>query len=69
LTDTNSVVVRIKFDQLDEYIKTASGGMKKKLLGIKEAMKGSVVKVYLGDGRVKNPIKKIKNGAGTLIYK
>lgn len=64
-----SLVEKIKFDQLDEYIKIAHSGMKKKLLGVKEAMKGSVAKVYLGDGRIKNPIQKVQKGAGTLIYK
>ncbi len=69
LDDPNSLVKKIGFDHLDEYIKIAEGGMKKKLLGVKEAMKGSVEKVYLGDGREENPVQKIKNGAGTLIYK
>lgn len=69
LKNPKSVVKKIKFDQLDKYLKIAEGGMKKKLLGIKEAMKCGVEKVYLGDGRIKNPIKKILNGQGTLIYK
>lgn len=69
LDDPGSLVQKIKFDQLDKYIAIAEGGMKKKLLGIKEAMKGSVEKVYLGDGRVENPIKNILNGGGTVIYK
>ncbi len=69
LSDPKSLVKKIKFDDLEEYIKIATFGMKKKLLGVKEAMNGSVQRVYLGDGRVKNPIQKIKNGVGTLIYK
>lgn len=69
LSDPKSLVKEIKFDELENFIKIASAGMKKKLLGIKEAMQGSVEKVYLGDGRIKNPIRNIRNGGGTLIYK
>ncbi|MBI3379720.1 [LysW]-aminoadipate kinase [Candidatus Gottesmanbacteria bacterium] len=69
LKDPKSVVSKIPFKKLDRFIKIAQSGMKKKLLGVKEAMIGGVEKVYLGDGRVKNPISKILNGAGTLIFK
>lgn len=68
LDDPKSLVKKIQADELDEYIEIATGGMKKKLLGVKEAMKGSVKRVYLGDGRIKYPIKNIKNGGGTVIY-
>lgn len=64
-----SVVRKIQYKELDGYIKIAKAGMKKKLLGIKEAMNGSVKKVFLGDGRIKNPVKKIYAGQCTLIYK
>lgn len=69
VSSPKSLVRKIKFDQLDKYIKIAEGGMKKKLLGVKEAIKGGVERVYIGDGRVKNPIKNILNGKRTLIYK
>lgn len=69
LSNPESVVSKIPFKKLDNYMGIAKSGMKKKLLGIKEAMTGSVVRVYLGDGRIKNPILQILKGAGTLIYK
>lgn len=69
LANPKSVVSKIPFKKLDDYMKIAKSGMKKKLLGIKEAMTGSVEKVYLGDGRIEHPILKILKGAGTLIYK
>lgn len=64
-----SLAEKISFSELDGYIKKSSGGMRKKLLGIKEAMGGSVEKVYIGDGRIRNPLKNILKGGGTLIYK
>jgi len=48
-------------------LKFAAGRMKKKILGIREAIEAGVEEIYLGDGRIKNPISLALQGKGTVI--
>ncbi len=66
--DESTRVVRIGKDQIDMYIGKVEGGMKKKLLGIKEAFSYGATDVYLGDGRSPHPITRALDGAGTVIH-
>lgn len=66
-SDESSGVARMKRDEIDTYIQRSEGRMRKKLLGIKEACAMGVTEVYLGDGRVRHPIRQALAGAGTVI--
>jgi len=41
--------------------------MKKKLLGVTEAINAGVTNIYFGDGRIKNPVSQAMKGKGTTI--
>lgn len=66
--DENTVINRLPQSELDEAISYAQGRMKKKVLGAQEALLGGVIKVIIADGRIKQPISRALNGAGTVIY-
>ena len=66
-SDKSSKIDRIKKDELDSYINSTEGRMKKKLLGVKEAFAFGVENVYFGDGRIKNPVTNALAGKGTVI--
>lgn len=65
--DPTSKIDRINKDDLEKYIKSSEGRMKKKLLGVKEAFAVGVQTVYFGDGRIKNPVSSALKGTGTVI--
>lgn len=62
-----SKIGKINKDQLDKYMETVTGRIRKKLLGVKEAISFGVSKVYFGDGRVPHPIQSALSGKGTVI--
>lgn len=66
LTDPENnatLVSTIPADQLAEYMNYARGRMRKKLLGVQEALQGGVPRVYIGS----TSLQKVLNGSGTLI--
>jgi acetylglutamate/LysW-gamma-L-alpha-aminoadipate kinase len=66
LTDPENnatLVSTIPADQLAEYMNYAQGRMRKKILGVQEALQGGVPRVYIGSAS----LQKVLNGAGTLI--
>jgi acetylglutamate/LysW-gamma-L-alpha-aminoadipate kinase len=65
--DESSLIKRIPADEIEHYFRYAQGRMKKKLLAAKEALEGGVGVVILADGRVKQPITKAFQGAGTWV--
>ncbi len=65
--DKNSIVGRVNKSGLDNYMTSAQGRMKKKLLGAKKALELGVETIYWSDGRIENPISKALNGLGTII--
>ncbi len=65
--DKKSMIKTIKFDQLDQYIKKTEDRMRKKLLGVKEAIHFGAKKIYFGDGRIPHPITNALKGGGTTI--
>ncbi|MDP4011561.1 MAG: [LysW]-aminoadipate kinase [Candidatus Roizmanbacteria bacterium] len=67
-SDKSSVIGHIDKNNIDEFMNSAEGRMKKKLLGVKKAFELGVEKIYFGDGRIKNPIKSALEGKGTIIY-
>lgn len=60
-------ISRINFEQLKQYIEKTKGRMKKKLLGIKEAITMGVETIYFGDGRILSPISSALAEKGTVI--
>lgn len=70
LTDTgdeSTRVARMKMTEIEKYMKKSEGRMRKKLLGIEEACSFGVTNVYLGDGRIRQPIRRALAGEGTVI--
>lgn len=62
-----SKIDKIDKNEIDKFIKSTEGRMRKKLLGVKEAITFGVTEVCFGDGRVKNPISNALFGKGTII--
>src|SRR3989338_5668606 len=65
--DETSLIQKIKKDAIEKYLEFAEGRMKKKLLGAKKAFENGVEIIYWGDGRIKNPIRNVLSGKGTII--
>ena len=66
-SDKKSVIDNIDKNTIDDFMNSAEGRMKKKLLGVKKAFELGVEKVYFGDGRIKNPVINVLKGKGTII--
>lgn len=62
-----SLVKNVKKEDLDGYLDTARGTMKKKILGAKEAFQAGVKVIYWGDSRIDNPVNFALEGKGTII--
>jgi acetylglutamate/LysW-gamma-L-alpha-aminoadipate kinase len=65
--DVSSKIAKAEKENLDYYIKSTVGRMRKKILGAKEAFSYGVKKIYFADGRIVNPIQNALNGGGTII--
>ena len=61
--DNTTLVSTIPADQLAEYMNYARGRMRKKLLGVQEALQGGLPRVYIGS----SSLQRVLNGSGTLI--
>ena len=67
INDPQSLIKKLKEEELENCMKFAIGRMKKKLLGAQKALALGVKKIYWGDGRIKHPILKAIKGNGTVI--
>ncbi len=65
--DEKTWIPKLKKSEIDLGISFAQGRMKKKVLGAKEALEGGVGLVFIGDGRVQNPIQNALAGNVTWI--
>ncbi|MBI3954997.1 [LysW]-aminoadipate kinase [Candidatus Gottesmanbacteria bacterium] len=65
--DASSKIDRIDKNEIEDIMKTTEGRMRKKLLGVKEAISYGVKSVYFGDGRIEKPLTSTLAGKGTLI--
>jgi len=61
--DSTTLVRNIPADKLDEYMQYAQGRMRKKLLGVQEALHGGVSRVCIGH----ESLLEVLNGSGTTI--
>ena len=65
--DESSLIKNIPADDVESYLEFAKDRMKKKVLGVAEAVAGGVGKVIFGDARAENPVKKALKGQGTVV--
>lgn len=65
--DENSLIRKIKKQDIESVLKFGRGRMKKKILGAQRALKGGVQRIYWGDGRVENPLRNVLQRNGTVI--
>lgn len=65
--DPNSLISKIEKEKLGEYLETVSGGMKRKIHGMNEALESGVHRIIFGDGRVEDPLAYALAGNGTII--
>jgi acetylglutamate/LysW-gamma-L-alpha-aminoadipate kinase len=65
--DESTLIRQLPQNQLSAASESATGRMKKKILGATEALKGGVHLVIIADGRIQNPISNALSGNGTVI--
>lgn len=65
--DPDSLVNRIKREEIDDYLGYAKGTMQKKVIGAKKALKGGVKEIYWGGVDGERPVKEALEGKGTVI--
>ena len=65
--DEDSFVPHVPANQLESAMEWAQGRMKRKVLGVQEALKGGVSEVIIADGRTEHPILEALNGSGTVF--
>ncbi len=67
VSDPGSLVRELSSGELEPFMQKVEGRMRKKLLGITEALRFGAKRVYLGDGRLVSPITRALKGEGTVI--
>jgi acetylglutamate/LysW-gamma-L-alpha-aminoadipate kinase len=65
--DENTLIQHLPLSQLENALGYAQGRMKKKVLGVQEALGGGVSQSIIADGRVEAPISNALSGNGTWI--
>ena len=65
--DESSLIAEIPRAKADQFMQFAEGRMRKKVMGVVEAIEEGVGKVIFADGRVAEPITKALAGGGTHI--
>lgn len=66
-TDERTLVTSLTRNQIGEFEAHISGGMRRKLMGAREALQAGVPRVVLADGRVTHPVTAALAGEGTVI--
>jgi acetylglutamate/LysW-gamma-L-alpha-aminoadipate kinase len=65
--DERSLVQRLTAGEVAEYETRVTGGMRRKLMGAREALSGGVRRVVLSDGRRAHPLRAALREEGTVI--
>jgi acetylglutamate/LysW-gamma-L-alpha-aminoadipate kinase len=65
--DEGTLIPRVDRREIAAALEHASGRMRTKLLGAREAIEGGVARVVLGDARVAEPVRRALEGKGTVI--
>lgn len=67
LDDPASIIAELDGDGIAAAEQRVSGGMRRKLIGAREALEGGVRQVILADGRIAQPVAAALAGRGTVI--
>ncbi|HEY7350075.1 MAG TPA: [LysW]-aminoadipate kinase [Ktedonobacterales bacterium] len=62
-----TLIASLSIPELSRYEAQASGGMRRKLIGAREALQAGVRRVVLADGRAEHPVQAALAGRGTVI--
>lgn len=62
-----TLVPSLSSQEISRYETCASGGMRRKLIGAREALQAGVRRVVLADGRAEHPVQAALAGRGTVI--
>jgi acetylglutamate/LysW-gamma-L-alpha-aminoadipate kinase len=65
--DERTLVASLNSAELRQQEAEASGGMRRKLMGAREALQAGVRRVVLADGRADHPVQAALDGRGTVI--
>ncbi|MGZ3583802.1 MAG: [LysW]-aminoadipate kinase [Ktedonobacterales bacterium] len=65
--DEGSLISQLALEELAEREALVAGGMRRKLIGAREALVGGVRRVLLADGRAEHPVRAALAGRGTVI--
>jgi len=65
--DESTLIESVRRDRLEQGMQYAEGRMKKKIMGVMEAVGSGVKRVILGDARRPGPISAALKGQGTVI--
>jgi [amino group carrier protein]-L-2-aminoadipate 6-kinase len=65
--DESSLIPAVSGNEIESAVENTNGRMKKKMLGVKEALELGVEKIYFGDLRKDKPITRAMNKEGTVI--
>lgn len=65
--DERSLVPALAADAAARYEAEVSGGMRRKLMAAREALRGGVSRVILADGRAERPVRAALAGEGTVV--
>jgi acetylglutamate/LysW-gamma-L-alpha-aminoadipate kinase len=63
--EENSLVDSVPREELDQALDWAQGRMKRKVLSVREALDGGVMKAVVADGRISQPLHRALAGGGT----
>jgi acetylglutamate/LysW-gamma-L-alpha-aminoadipate kinase len=67
VSDESTLIPRVDRGEIAAVLEHASGRMRTKLLGAREAIEGGVARVVLADARVAEPVRRALEGRGTVI--
>ncbi len=62
-----TLVPSLSITEVSQYEASVTGGMRRKLMGAREALHGGVHRVVLTDGRAEHPVQAALAGRGTVI--
>lgn len=65
--DEDSLISQLTLEEIAEREALVMGGMRRKLIGAREALVGGVRRVLLADGRGEHPVRAALAGRGTVI--
>ena len=65
--NVNSIIAHVAACDIPGYEQVSTGGMRRKLMGTREALHGGVQQVIIADARVTNPIRSALIEKGTVF--